>query len=324
MKKGTLSIIIAAALLISGCSSLESNDAPRANSALGAISDEAAAESAVDSLEPTAGFEPPTLQLEVNTYAPSPLVINLTVGSYTWNAGDFSASASADPIALAECSPDIAVVDISELIGKSLLLPDEGEIISAECYRDSIDSRPCEISNGEITLCSDSAYDVYSVTVEYEQGCCEYVFKTVSDNPPVLRLRAGNIYRALSRGNYEWEQTIGEETLVTTACGAAPWESRKSAPQIELSGETKAVLMLPDSAEITGIYVYSDEDIFEKPEFSSRTFDLPDDPANKVYAVNVVFPQGSCEYIFSTFIDDEICSLPPYIKPEARDITSES
>ena len=65
----------------------------------------------------------------------------------------------------------------------------------------------------------------------------------------------GNTYYALSRCNYEWEDQIqtGGDTANTIACGAAPWDCRGSCPVIDLKGETKAVLMLPDDAEIAGI-----------------------------------------------------------------------
>ncbi len=328
MKKYTFALIVAASLLISGCSSDRSNFSP--NAAVDPNTLEAAAESADTSGSP-ADFEPPQLRMELSA-AETSSSVTLTAGSYSWDENGASHSSLADCFALAD-STDVVCVNASELTGSPVLIPDGGEIISAVCFRDSFDNRACEISDNRLTLCNNSSYDVYCVTVSYEQGSCEYVFKTVSyDDPPLLRLRAGNVYRALSRSNYEWEHSIGgDETINTIACGAAPWECRHSAPLIDLGGEVKGVLMLPDDAEIESVCAYYGDGSFEELAFNGRTFDLPAEPNNKVYAVNVDYPHGHCEYVFSTFIDGEpesldapesgeireypygeICGLPPY------------
>lgn len=334
MKRSAFALIISAALLISGCSSnTNSNDAPNSGVDLtkptsepGTLEAAAELETAAElggTSEPSADVKPPLLRMEMDLcYAAAKSRVDLTVGSYTWDEEAVSSSAHADPIALAECLPDVATINAEELVGNPRLILNGGEIISAVCCRDSSDIRPCEISDNEIIL--DSSCDIYCVTVGYEQGSCDYVFKTVAGEPPTLRLRVGNNYCALSRSNFEWEHSIGgDETLNTIACGAAPWECRHNAPCIDLSGEVKGVLMLPDGAEIESICVYSSDDSYEKPGFNGRTFDLPDDPNNKVYSIDVTYPNGRCEYVFSTFIDGvpedpadpesaEICGYPRY------------
>ncbi len=322
MKKSVMTLIVFAALLISGCSSVE-NEGVSLTAANPGF-DSAAAESGIAA--PSIEFEPPLLQLELNT-ADASSRLNLTAGSFKWDENGVSTSSHADPISLADGTSDVAVVNTSAMTGNPRLLTDGGRIVSAVCRRDSANFLPCEIVNDEIVLCHDSAYDIYSVTVDYDCGSCEYVFKTVAPAPPVLRIRVGNTYHALSQNNYEWEAQIGDETAAAIACGPTPWECRGSCPAIDLSGETKAVLMLPDDAEIAGIYVYSDEDVYETPEFNGRTFDLPADPNNKLYHIDVVFPGGRCEYVFSTFVDGaptssdmadsrEICGYPLYTETE--------
>lgn len=330
MKKSVMTLIVFAALLISGCSSVE-NSGVSLTAANPGFDSAAAAENSLAA--PFEEFEPPLLRLELNT-ADTSSCLNLTTGSFNWDENGVSTSSHADPISLADGTSDIAVINTSALTGNPKLLTDGGRIVSAVCRRDSANFIPCEIVNDEIVLCQDSAYDIYSITVDYDCGICEYVFKTVDTAPPVLRMRVGNTYHALSRNNYEWDAQIGEETAATVACGAAPWECRGSCPAIDLSGETKAVLMLPDDAEIAGICVYSDEDVYEMPEFNGRTFDLPDDPNNKLYNIDVVFPNGRCEYVFSTFVDGaptssdisestEICGYPLYTET-AQAVPSET
>ncbi|MDE7194712.1 MAG: hypothetical protein K2O14_12190 [Oscillospiraceae bacterium] len=326
MKKYTLPLIIAASILISGCASEKSSLS--SETALGLDPLEGAAESSVVTVEPSAEFEPPILQMELRT-AETVSCVNLTAGSYDWDENDVSRSSLTDIFALADTA-DAACINVSEFTGNPVLIPNGGEIVSAVCFRDSFDDRSCEITDGELTLCG--GYDIYCVTVDYEQGSCDYIFKTVdSESPPAIRLRAGNVYRALSCSNYQWSVQVGEETYDTIACGAAPWECRHTAPVIDLSGEVKAALMLSDDAEIGSVYAYSADSSFEELPFNGRTFDLPDDPINKVYAVNVNYPCGDCEYVLSTFINGEpespdipessemreypygeICGLPPY------------
>lgn len=309
MKKIYVALILAA-LLISGCSSAENAGVspPASEPAL-----DAAAERISD-VTLSEKFTPPSLKLELGMWDNT---VELTAGSYTWDENGVSSSSSGDPVTVADASPDVAVVDVSALMGNPRLVADGGKIVSAVCYRDSFDSRSCDITDGELTLCGD--YDVYCVTVDYERGSCDYVFKTVdSSSPPTLRLRAGNLYRAMSFSNYEWSEQIGDETRDTVACGAAPWECRHTAPVIDLSGEVKAALMLPDDAEIDSVCAYSDDGSFEELPFNGRTFDLPDDPNNKVYAVNVNYPCGSCEYVLSTFINGELESLAAPESGEAR------
>lgn len=331
MKRSAFALIISAALLISGCSSNTNNapnsgvDLTKPTSEPGTLEAAAEFETAATlggTSEPSADVKPPLLRMEMDLcYAAAKSRVDLTVGSYTWDEEAVSSSAHADPIALADCLPDVATINADEIVGNPRLILNGGEIISAVCCRDSSDIRPCEISDNEITL--DSSCDIYCVTVGYEQGSCDYVFKTVAGEPPTLRLRVGNNYCALSRSNYQWSVTHGEETYDTIACGAAPWECRRNAPCIDLSGEVKGVLMLPDDAEIESICVYSADDSYEKPEFNGRTFDLPADPNNKVYSIDVTYPHGRCEYVFSTFTDGvpedpadpesvEICGYPRY------------
>ncbi|MDE6032136.1 MAG: hypothetical protein K2G32_10995, partial [Oscillospiraceae bacterium] len=295
MKRTAFALIISAALLISGCSSNTNNapnsgvDLTKPNSDPGTLEAAAEFETAATlggTSEPSVDFEPPQLRMEINTAETSSSVA-LTAGSYNWNEHGTSHSAHADCFALAD-STDVVCVNALELTGKPVLIPDGGEIISAVCCRDSSDIRPCEISDNKITL--DSACDIYCITVGYEQGSCDYVFKTTNGEPPTLRLRVGNNYYALSRSNYEWSVAHGEETYETIACGAGPWECRHSAHCIDLSGDVKGVLMLPDDAEIESICIYSSDDIYEKPEFNGRTFDLPADPNNKVYSIDVTYP----------------------------------
>lgn len=316
MKKSVMAIIVCAAILISGCSSVENSGVSLALSNSG-FNNAAAESAATASL--TDEFEPPLLRMELNA-DDTISCLNLTTGSYQWDENGISSSSHADPISLADGTSDVTVVNTSMLAGNPRLLTNGGRIVSAMCRRDSTDFRPCEIVNDEIVLCNDSAYDIYSVMVDYGCGSCEYVFKTSCCEPPMLRLRIGNTYYALSRCNYEWEDQIqtGGDTANTIACGAAPWDCRGSCPVIDLKGETKAVLMLPDDAEIAGICVYSDEYTYENPQFNGRTFDLPSDPNNKLYNIDVVFPNGRCEYIFSTFVD----GIPESIYSETKEIPS--
>ena len=326
MKKYTFLLIIAAAVLMSGCASNKINSSSEPALELDPL--EGGAEISVVTVEPSEKSEPPQLQMEFHT-AETSSCVTLTAGSYDWDENGVSSSALTDIFALADTA-NVACINVSELTGNPVLIPNGGEIVSAVCFRDSFDNRSCEITDGELTLCG--GYDVYCVTVDYEQGSCDYIFKTIDNaSPPAIRLRAGNTYRALSCSNYEWSVQVGEETCDTIACGAAPWECRHTAPIIDLSDEVKAALMLSDDAEIGSVYAYSADSSFEELQFNGRTFDLPDDPNNKVYAVNVNYPRGNCEYVLSTFINGEpessdipesseireypygeICGLPPY------------
>ena len=173
MKKSVMAIIVCAAILISGCSSVENSGVSLALSNSGF--DNAAAESAATT-SLTDEFEPPLLRMELNA-DDTISCLNLTTGSYQWDENGISSSSHADPISLADGTSDVTVVNTSMLAGNPRLLTNGGRIVSAMCRRDSTDFRPCEIVNDEIVLCNDSAYDIYSVMVDYGCGSCEYVFK---------------------------------------------------------------------------------------------------------------------------------------------------
>lgn len=301
MKKYTAAVVAALALLsLCGCNNANESSpaygiaANLANPAASEANEanEAATESTTLSEEAAV---PPALQIEAD-HIGKVSAYDLTLGSYNWEKDGFhTENVSASAVAKAELGLISAVIDTG-LSGKVKLTGDTGEIRSVTCYRDDTDFKPCEFSGDEITLSDKSAYNVYSVLVDFPEGSCEYMFRTENsaidgNTPPMLRLCANDVYYALPQCNFHWNNTI--------ACGDTPWYNylRGFCPEIPLEGAVKAWISLPDNAEITAV-CYDESGEGTPLPVEKGTIDLPENPDGKAYSITLTCPDGDCEYVF--------------------------
>jgi len=247
---------------------------------------------------------PPDLMIETDYGA-----FSLTLGSYKWEKDGFhSEKVSASAVAKAEHGLIPTVIDTAMLSGKVKLIGDVGKIRSISCYMDDIDFKSCEFEGNEITLAEESAYNVYSVIVDFPEGSCEYMFRTDNsaaegNTPPMLRLCANDVYYVLPQCNYHWKNTI--------ACGDTSWNTyvRGFCPEIPLEGAAKVWISLPDGGEITSAMCYDGVNDGISLPVENGTIDIPDNPDGKAYSVTVSYPEGECEYIFGG--EQEHGILPP-------------
>ncbi len=250
---------------------------------------------------------PPALRIEAD-YGDSVTACDMTLGSYKWEKDNVhTENVSASAVAKAEQGVISAVIDRARLTRKVKLIGDVGEIRSVTCYMDDIDFKPCEFEGNEITLADESAYNVYSVLVDYPEGSCEYMFRTENsaldgNTPPMLRLCANDNYYVLPQCSYHWKNAI--------ACGDTAWSIYEHGfcPEIPLEGAAKVWISLPDNAEITSAVCCDGENESVSLPVEKGTIDIPDDPDGKAYSVTVSYPEGDCEYIFG---GERARELPP-------------
>lgn len=251
---------------------------------------------------------PPALRIEAD-YGDSVSAYDMTLGDYKWEKDNARAEQISDSaVAKAEQGLITAVIDRAKLTRKVKLIGDVGEIRSVTCYMDDIDFKSCEFEGNEITLADESAYNVYSVLVDYPEGSCEYMFRTENsaldgNTPPMLRLCANDVYYVLPQCNYHWKNTI--------ACGDTAWGTYEHGfcPEISLEGAAKVWISLPDGAEITSAICCDGSNESVSLPVEKGTIDIPDNPDGKAYSVTVSYPDGECEYIFGG--EKQRGTLPP-------------
>lgn len=187
---------IASALLLSGCASNEvstESGAAAGGSSSNAIDTEtnaAITEIALESeapAEPRILKEPPQLQLEVN-FGETVSCMILTKGSYTWSY-DNDDGTTAEVTACGNAPGNFKNISASFAADKLVkapkaLLKNGSTIVKAECWNgdESMDVEFTE--SGEIILPDEPIGDIYSITVKYENGTCDYIFKTESKSEP--------------------------------------------------------------------------------------------------------------------------------------------
>lgn len=187
---------IASALLLSGCASndvktesgaaaggFDTNDTNiESNAAITEIALESEAPT-----EPQIQKEPPQLQLEVN-YGEYVSCMILTKGSYTWSYDNGDGTA-ADVKACCDVPGNFKNISASfaaDGLAKApkALLKNGSTIVRVECWNGDESMDVKFTKDGEIILPDEPIGDIYSITVKYENGTCDYIFKTESRSEP--------------------------------------------------------------------------------------------------------------------------------------------
>ncbi len=315
MKKFTAAAVLLALFSLCGCNRQSVNESSTAFGAAENMVNSAARETPEENAAAEEGEygaieqpAPPALRIEAD-YGDSVTACDMTLGSYKWEKDNVhTENVSASAVAKAEQGLITAVIDTAKLTGKVKLIGDVGEIRCVTCYRDDTDFRTCEFEGKEITLSNESAYNVYSILVDFPEGSCEYMFRTENsaldgNTPPMLRLCANDSYYALPQCSYHWKNAI--------ACGDTAWSLYEHGfcPEITLEGAAKVWISLPDNAEITSAICCDGVNDSVYLPVEKGTIDIPDNPDRKAYSITVSYPDGECEYIFGG--EKQRGTLPP-------------
>ncbi len=290
-------IVIAGIMLLSGCSMARAEAPEKDVNAAETLCSAPRYDEAAEEIEGT--VDAPDIQ------PPDAFIsgIRLDKGNYNWKtAKGVSSRTASTPVVLYELGRIGCAVNINSAGGELTVETEGGEIISAKCYMDDTDSKPCTISGNTVSLSDKTAYNVYSVLVDYPEGECEYLFYTTdsrnNESPPMLRVMAGDLCYKMSLINYQWET----ESCEVIACGDTAYSNYENGnvPIVPLEGVTKVHISLPDGAKITSAVCYASDGEYEYLPVDGGTIDIPEEPCGKAYGLNIEFANGRGEYVFGS------------------------
>lgn len=298
MKRFYSLLVICGMLAISGCNNTELES----HTALGEI--------AIENTEPVPQNEPPTLMI-IYSGGGIAHASAMTKGTHSWTPeeGDPYVADSIGPVECAEEGLITAVVDLAVMDGNPTIQLSGGEITAVKAYTKDGNSINCEYKDNEIILPDNKNSVIFSVSVKFERGTCDYFFMTkdtLNDRtaPPDIRIDSGEMLLKMTKGGYSWTYKVDDEHNATTiADSSAPYyvfqTSHVTVLNLEEHGK-KVEITLPEDAQIESVTAYSDEkDEGTSVDFSGNEITLPKSPNGRVYCVTVVFPEGRCEYLFA-------------------------
>ncbi|MBQ8172011.1 MAG: hypothetical protein IJZ95_08490 [Oscillospiraceae bacterium] len=162
------------------------------------------------------------------------------------------------------------------------------------------DSRPADANSSDAIA--------YNTEIAWESSIQTEPQELTS--PPDLRIETITEMTAsvavMTKSTYEWTVDNGDGTADTTITDSLMPLELAAEGYVSAAFDPAQLIKLPkilltNGAEIKNVLCWGEDNSTQPVDFTADgVLTLPESPIGSVYSVNVVFPQGSCTYVFMT------------------------